>query len=517
MATGEDQPNGVQVVWFKRDLRIEDHAPLASAATRGPCLFLYVYEPEVLQAEDFDASHLDFINDSLRSLDQALRERGAALTLRHGAMPQVLDEIHHEFGIAGLWSHEETGNDITYQRDRRVAAWAKANRVTWHETPCNGVVRRLSTRDGWAAQWHARATAPLIAAPASLHSVQPHDPGEIMQARQLALPESNRSEVQPGGSDAARDTLRSFLYERGENYRKDMSSPGAGWTGCSRLSPYLAWGNLSVRQVYQLSRARKLELPAGNGRRRNQEGAAGGSWRASLSAFEQRLRWRCHFVQKLEDEPSIEFHNMNRAYDGIREELFDQSLFEAWCVGQTGYPMVDACMRALHQSGWINFRMRAMLMSFASYHLWLHWRPTALYLARLFLDYEPGIHFSQTQMQSGVTGINTVRIYSPAKQVIDNNPDGTFIRQYCPELAQVPSAYIAEPQNMPHDVQLASGCIIGQHYPAPIVEHRKAYAEARRRIYTVKGSASARALARNVYTKHGSRRRPRPRPASARR
>ena len=100
-------------------------------------------------------------------------------------------------------------------------------------------------------------------------------------------------------------------------------------------------------------------------------------------------------MQKLEDEPEIEFRNFNRAYDGLREDEFNDEYFEAWCHGRTGYPMVDACMRALHQTGWINFRMRAMLVSFASYHLWLHWRQPALYLARLFLDYEPGIHYSQ--------------------------------------------------------------------------------------------------------------------------
>ena len=96
----------------------------------------------------------------------------------------------------------------------------------------------------------------------------------------------------------------------------------------------------------------------------------------ALTGFSGRLRWHCHFMQKLESEPAIEFHNFARAYDGLREGEFNEAYFDAWRLGMTGYPMVDACMRSLVATGWLNFRMRAMLVSFASYHLWLHWRQT---------------------------------------------------------------------------------------------------------------------------------------------
>ena len=130
-------------------------------------------------------------------------------------------------------------------------------------------------------------------------------------------------------------------------------------------------------------------------------------------------------MQKLEDEPAIEWRNFARVFNGLRPgdatplEGLHRDHFEAWCEGRTGYPMVDACMRQLRATGWLNFRMRAMLVSFAAYHLGLHWREPGLFLARQFLDFEPGIHWSQMQMQSGTTGINTLRIYSPAKQARD--------------------------------------------------------------------------------------------------
>ena len=138
-----------------------------------------------------------------------------------------------------------------------------------------------------------------------------------------------------------------------------------------------------------------------------------------VSSFESRLHWHCHFIQKLEDQPAIEFSDFHPFIRGIR--ALDVERLTAWSEGRTGVPFVDACMRALQAHGWINFRMRAMLMSFASYNLWLPWRDSGLHLARQFVDYEPGIHWSQCQMQSGSTSINTIRIYNPIKQGMDHD------------------------------------------------------------------------------------------------
>jgi len=162
-------------------------------------------------------------------------------------------------------------------------------------------------------------------------------------------------------------------------------------------------------------------------------------------------------------------------------------------------------MRSLVATGWLTFRMRALLVSFASYSLWLHWRPTGLHLARHFLDFEPGIYWSQLQMQSGTTGINTLRIYNPTKQAIDQDPQGIFIRRWLPELAGVPVVHVHMPWTMPHDTQIAAGCVIGRDYPSPIVDHAEAVREAKRRLAGVRNDREARAEARTVAERHGSR------------
>jgi len=494
----------VHIVWFKRDLRIHDHRPLLEAAARGPVLCLYVYEPELLSSPELGALHYTFIHESLVRLRESLRPLGAELTVRVGAMPDVLEQIHREYPITALYSHRETGNRVTYDRDLRVSDWASARGVPRHEWGQFGVIRRLKSRDGWARRWARTMSKPVLEAPDSIRAFEGIPAEELRIPSELGLEHASQVDVQPGGEQAAHETLDSFLAERGAGYRFEMSSPVVAGTSCSRLSPYLAWGNISIKTVYQRACARSAEVKA----LKKEKAPIDPRWPQSLSSFQSRLRWHCHFMQKLEDEPDIEFHAMNRSLDGLRADDFRQNFFDAWATGATGYPLVDACMRALHHTGWINFRMRAMLMSFASYHLWLYWRPTSLHLARCFLDFEPGIHFSQAQMQSGITGINAVRIYSPIKQVVDQDPEGAFIKRYVPELEGVPSEFIAEPHKMSGDLQRKAGCVIGKDYPAPIVEHGPSYSSARKRIYSARRKSEVREESKRVYEKHGSRRRP---------
>lgn len=496
----------IQLVWLKRDLRLNDHRPIWEAAQLGPTVVLYAFEPGLWAMPELDRSHFDFIRQSLQDLSTRLSEIGGRLAIRVGEMPDVFVQIARDFKVERLYSHEETGNGFTYDRDRRVARWARQSGIEWKQYPQNGVVRALKSRNGWAELWQQRMNAPMPPTPTRLDIPERFVWGEIPHAEKLGLALATKKNTQVGGEIKANETLDSFLKVRGCNYRKGMSSPDTSRENCSRLSPYLAWGCISVKAVVQRLAVRQQELRAAEPK------SIDSRWFGSLSSFSSRLAWHCHFIQKLEDEPELEFQNVNRAYDGLRENDFNQERFEAWKEGRTGYPMVDACMRALLECSWINFRMRAMLMSFASNHLWLHWRPTALHLAKHFLDFEPGIHFSQCQMQSGTTGINTIRIYSPAKQLIDHDPTGAFIRQFVPELATVPNAYLPEPHLMPLDIQSKVGCIVGRDYPRPIVEHRAAYRLAKEKIFSIRQSDAAIDESKRVFEKHGSRKKRDPMP-----
>jgi deoxyribodipyrimidine photo-lyase len=460
------------LVWLKKDLRVRDHAPLALAAGFEQAAALYVIEPSWLTSPEFDTQHLSFALACLAPLRAELATRGLPLLVRVGAVINVFAALRREFAFTHLASHEEIGPLWSYERDQAVARWCRSEGVSWQEFAQSGVVRRLKSRSGWAARWQRRMDAPMVATPSGLAGARGVDVRDLPTLPQLGVAPQHRASPLAGEA-AAHDTLHSFLHQRGANYRKALSSPLTAEQGCSRLSAHLAFGTLSLRTVHQATEARIAELKASGD-------AADQRFAYHLRGFAGRLRWHCHFMQKLEDEPQIEQRNFARAYDGLRDDASGSERFDAWCEGRTGYPMVDACMRSMVATGWLNFRMRAMLVSFAAYHLWLHWREPGLFLARQFLDFEPGIHWSQMQMQSGTTGINTLRMYSPAKQAADHDPEGVFIRRWVPEIGSAA-------------------------YPQPIVDERSAMAHAKQRMYALRGTASAREEAQAIQDKHGSR------------
>ncbi len=462
--------SSLQIVWFKRDLRVDDHRPLLEAAARGPVLPLYVVEPELWKQPDASERQWLFCRESLLELRQALAELGQPLVVRSGDVVQVLERARRQFGVDGLWSHEETGNGWTYQRDKRVGAWARAHGIQWGEIRQFGVTRRMRSRNGWAKRWKEQMAEPITPAPAGVPALEEIDPGVIPERPCPELLPDDCSQRQTGGRSIGLGELRDFLQHRAPCYQRAMSSPNSAFTGCSRLSAYLAWGCLSMREVLQTSRHH-----SGRG----------------VSSFESRLHWHCHFIQKLEDQPAIEFSDFHPYMRGIRETNAER--LAAWTEGRTGVPFVDACMRALKAHGWINFRMRAMLMSFASYNLWLPWRDSGLHLARQFVDYEPGIHWSQCQMQSGSTSINTIRIYNPIKQGMDHDPQGVFIRQWCPELKDVSTIHIHEPW------------MLGGGRSAPIVDVTTSMQLAKDRIWEIRRSAGFDRHADAIQRMHGSR------------
>lgn len=475
----------VQVVWFKRDLRVHDHAALGAAAETGcPVLPLYVFEPSLIAHPHTAPRHLELVREGLLDLREALAKAGAPLVVRVGEVVDVLQRLHAEQPFDALHSHEEFGVLATWQRDKDVAAWCRTHGVRYVEHRQSGAMRGLTTRDQWSKQRTAQFSRPLVPAPTALRPTI-HDPGPLPELADLGLAAEEMIDRQPGGEVSGRQVMRSWLSDRAVGYERNVSSPVTGWNGCSRLSVHLALGTVSAREVH-----RRAEVRAGES----------GAPRKSLFAFAERLAWRDHFTQKLEDAPFIEQRSLHPAFDDLRRDDPREEILQALVTGNTGYPMVDAVARSLAATGWTTFRMRSMLTSFASYDLWLPWQTTGRIFARWFADYDPGIHWPQIQMQSGVTGMNALRVYDPVKQQLDHDPTGVFVRRWIPELRDVPIDLLATPW-------LVAGA--QRHgYPDPIVDHAAAVSQAKRRIGAVRQRIRGDGSTRELLERHGSRRPP---------
>lgn len=483
------------VVWFKRDLRTRDHGPLAAAAALGePVIPLYVVEEEYWSLPDTSARQWDFIEESLRDLKHQLQRLGSDLIIVTGSMIPVLQQLLESGGIRRVFCHQETGGQWTFARDKTVIEWCNSHGIEYSEWRQHGVVRRLPDRDLWDNEWSGLMLGTVLESPDHLPGA-PALPASLTAGHRR--PECRHTapcpERQPGGSMKGEKLLDSFLDRRCVGYQYNISSPVTAPRACSRLSPHIAYGTVSLREVYQRARDTGAHRTTLSRKKR------------SLTSFRSRLHWHCHFIQKLEDEPELEFRAMHRELEQLKFGPNDSERLQRWQEGQTGWPLVDACMRALAHCGWINFRMRAMLMAVASYQLWLHWREPALHLATLFTDFEPGIHYPQAQMQSGLTGINALRIYNPVLQSQKLDAEGEFIRRWVPELAGLPSEMIHTPWLMNLAQKQRFG---GNTYVAPICDHEQAARRARKAVGDFRKQRVSRGETERVLNRHGSRKGP---------
>jgi len=456
--------NEINIVWIKRDLRTTDHRPLWEAEQKKEdYIIIYLFEPSLISNADTSLRHLQFCYHALMDMNKTLLKSGQNVNILFGDASDVFNQILIQYKVKNVFSYQESGTRKTWNRDKQVADILKLNNCSWMQFPRDGIQRGIKNRKNWDEHWKESIRSPLINNSFS-PSDRTFDFGFKLPKDFRGQLESYPETFQKSGETEAWNVLNSFCESRGANYFKYLSKPSQSRTSCSRISPYLAWGCLSVRQVYQYIDNHSCSL----------------MHKRAYNQFLTRLHWNCHFIQKFEVDCDYEVNCVNPGYESLSKTNKTEHI-TAWKNGMTGYPLIDACMRCVIATGWINFRMRAMLVSFLCHHLDCDWRTGVYHLAQQFLDYEPGIHYPQFQMQAGVTGVNTIRIYNPVKQSQDHDPGGKFILKWVPELRAYPNAFILKPWSVKKmERQFYQ---IKDDYPEPIVDLQSSASIARDKIW----------------------------------
>lgn len=478
----------MNIVWLKRDLRLHDNEAIYNALNAGgKTLLLYIFEPLLMNDSHYNERHFDFIKQSLSEIQNELLANHTQILIVKGNAIDIFKKLIAIFPIKKVFSHIETGLKITYDRDIELKKFFNNKNISWIENTNNGVFRGLLNRKIWKDNWVDYMKKPIIKfQPKSRSFLKYKEIEEIEFQFDLVNLETNQNLIfQKGGRQTGIKYLNSFLNSRHLNYSKHISKPALSRKSCSRLSPYIAWGNLSVREVYHQC-INKISSTTN---------------KRALLNFMSRLRWQAHFIQKFEMECEMEFHPINKGYHSLNQKI-NLHYHKAWLKGKTGIPLVDASMRCLNETGYLNFRMRALLVSFYTHNLWQPWKNCSSHLAQMFLDFEPGIHYPQIQMQAGLTGVNTIRVYNPIKNAIEHDNEGEFVRKWVPELKELPIEYLYEPWKMTSLEQEMYNFRIGVNYPIPIVNIESTRKYAVDELWKIRKKTLTKIESKRIVEKH---------------
>ncbi|MBD1858486.1 MULTISPECIES: FAD-binding domain-containing protein [Leptolyngbya] len=441
------------IVWFRRDLRISDHAPLHRAISRGAVIPVFIFDRALLHHPETGSARVAFMLDCLRSLDEDLRDRGGRLILRFGDPVELLPDLIRETGADGIYAYVDYERIYGRVRDARLnqALVEQGLKIRWFE-PSGAASGLMDYRD-YRKLWYRDMSAEMLSTPLNIPTPEDIASEPIPKLTDLGLVPDGKL-IPPAGTSAARDILGQFLNEKLDRYYWQLSYPGAEVT--SGLSPHIKFGAISIRECYQTAQ-RILKYTSDQRIER------------SCKQFISRLRWGSGFAQRFRYLPQLELRSLYSIFDQDGWE-FDETLYEAWKTGQTGFPIIDAAARCLEATGgWmaLNFRSRALYSSFLSNLMNHDWRYGALHFMRHLIDGDCPIDHYQWAMQAGVTHCldkSWTRIYNPEQAAVDRcDPEGAFIKKWVPELAKIPAVQLGLPPRV-------------KDYPQPILNYREARA-----------------------------------------
>ena len=449
------------ILWYRRDLRLHDHPALCRGLDEFDRVVpVFVLDDALLKGRYRSAPRTAFMLACLRELDAAMRDRGGGLVVRHGRPERELVALAGEAGASAvLW----TSDVSPYARARDARVTEALGEAGIDAMPCSGNycvdISRPRTRDGrpfrvfspfWRV-WREVERRTVHRAPPELPAL----PSGVRKGRLPSLAALGAGEDVPEpavapGEEAARAALARWLDGRIDRYAERHDTLAGG---TAELSPYLRWGCLSPRECEERATAH-------GGR-----GAA---------AWVRQLCWRDFYAHVLLAHPESATQELQARYRGALEWDTDEERLAAWQEGRTGFPLVDAGMRQLARTGWMHNRARLVVGSFLTKDLHLDWRLGEEWFARLLLDGEPSQNTGNWQW-IGSVGADPAppyrRMYNPARHQERFDPDGAYVRRWVPELRDVPLERLTEPWTMSDEEQAAAGCVIGEDYPGPIVDH----------------------------------------------
>jgi deoxyribodipyrimidine photo-lyase len=454
------------ILWLRRDLRLHDHPALAAARTDDQMIPVFCFDDGLLKGRHASGPRTQFMLECLGELDEALRSRGSRLFVRHGppetelmtlAREVAADTVHVSIDVSPFArARQRAVRRALSEIDVELVAHPGLFAIDAFEPVRTGADRPYTVFTPFYKSWLRAPRREVTGAPRSLPATGRAAPaGTLPTLADLGLTQEVPNPA-PGGEAAARQALDAFLSGPIDDYAEGHDT----LTGrsVSRLSPYLHFGCLSPREIEErLSQTQGAE------------------------AFRRQVCWRDFYAYVLGHFPQNAKHEFQERYRGTMRWSRAQTHFDAWCEGRTGYPAVDAGMRQLGREGWLHNRARLIVGSFLTKDLAIDWRWGERYFMRMLIDGDEASNNGNWQWIASV-GVDPApafqRIFNPARQLERFDPHGEYVREYVPELRDVPDEHLAEPWKMSQETQAQCGCRIGEDYPEPIVDHAEARREA---------------------------------------